>query len=70
MSLTASFPGPFQPGNEVSEPDIWELGAWNIEDAIKIQSLIFAREYRMLISDHFSKDAANTPDIDWGRVVL
>ena len=48
------------------------LVTWCLEcrDAIKIQNLIFAREYRMLISDHFSKDAANTPDINWGGIVL
>ena len=59
--------GPFQPGNHAPCLVTWCL---EYQDAIKIQSMIFAQEYRMLISDHFSKDAADTPDINWGGVVL
>ena len=76
VSLIASFPGPFWPGNKTIETTPLHRVWWYLCMMLTIQKynqnteFHFCRGMLLLLSDHFSKDAADAPDINWSGVVL
>lgn len=76
VSLIASFQGPFWPGSKTIETTPLHRVWWYMCMMLTIQKynqnteFHFCRGMLLLLSDHFSKDAADAPDINWSGVVL